>query len=155
MQRQKQLDAEQAYGGMRRPSKVNDMGKVSGRLRSIAESYLKKRPHVQRLLIQAIGGPKGAFDYAAAWISELRALWAAELQVHDSGPVEGQLVSTPIRYHLVKAWLTAAADPAAQIIDWLVDGAPAGITRPIPDIGAFPSKPDSTNLSPDELDDVA
>ena len=77
------------------------------------------------------------------------------MNVTDIGPVKTKLVSTPIRYHLLKSWLALLNDPALPIADWLIHGAPAGIEHEIPDIGVFPSKDDHRALTPEELDEVA
>ena len=46
-------------------------------------------------------------------------------------------------------------DPARSIVEWLVEGAPAGIARDIPDLGVFPTKTDDSDISVAELDAIA
>ena len=154
--RASEVAAQLAYGGMKAPHKVKQPASdISARLRALTERFMIARPDVVKSLIKAIGGPKDAFDYTASWLVELRALWVKELADCTPDPVMGDVVSTPLRYSLIKRWLILREDPACGVIDWLRDGAPSGIALDIPDNGVFPPKADARSLNIDQLEEVA
>ena len=61
---------------------------------------------------------------------------------------------TPVNVELLSLWCAASKDPDDQPIQWLVEGAPAGLLHPIADRGIFPtysSAEDAIEGDPEEL----
>ena len=85
-----------AYGGAKAPHKVKTLASdISVRLRALTEKFMISHP-VRK------GDPKDPFDYGSPWLTELRRLWVDELEECTSDPVIGDVVSTPLRYSLIK-----------------------------------------------------
>ena len=147
--------ADSAYGGMRNPSHAVVQQRSfdkSFALRALTENFLREKPHIIDDVLDALGKPKGSFNYDAPWIAELRTLWCRQLEVEDAGPVDNDLYSTPLHYLIIRAWADLTGDPAAEAVEWLNSGAPGGIEMPIPDFGLYPHRDDPLALSVKELE---
>ena len=71
------------------------------------------------------------------------------------GPVDkpGEGIRSRFRPDLMEAYSAAASDPERCIFEWLRDGAPIGLTRPLPETGLFPPV-DGVRRARDEFEDL-
>ena len=131
---------------MRKPMKAvltRHIHTVGRKIRAIVDAFLNQHPELQASLLAAIGRPKDAgpqFNYDDPLLHELRAQVGQALNAEDIDEVDNGDCTTPLRGGLIKAWALEAHDPAINIVPWLLEGAPAGIKRPIPDMGIFPTR---------------
>lgn len=139
--RQRDLENKIVVGGMRRPveslARVPGLREVGLRLRQSLELFVAKHPQLLQLSIPGQG--------EAVWTSlrgqlegPLVAVVARVLQVPlDVASQRGP--NSAWRSHLVRGFCLQANDPERYLADWLRDGAPIGVAKPIPESGIFPT----------------
>ncbi len=134
-------------------------------LHGFISRYLDEHTEAQAALLAQLGASKEspedkpARDLADNAASEVREIVADALSIRLGGATfsreapDGEC-TTPIRAELLRAWARAAADPAAPVTEWLISGAPAGISQSMPELqGLFPPRLKSEpQLDPDALE---
>ena len=110
-------------------------------IRNFLDHVLDSAPQVETALLDSIGAPLGTSTVCPLWVDETRVGVAKLIARHlDWSLVEGSWgifnegvatdeTSTCLKHAFMKLWAQAVQDPAARIVDWLQDGAPAGLVR--------------------------
>ena len=139
-------------GGLRSPREAvrhsSELRKVGVIVRNLIDRKLT--PEVESCFLASIGAPLGTANIPKSWVDSLRVEIAQhltrtmglELQIgawEDFNlSVDNHDCQTQLKHAFVKLWAKAAEDPALKIVDWLEQGAPAGVTLQ-PDLdGIFP-----------------
>eukprot|EP00439_Symbiodinium_sp_Y106_P072133 s436_g13.t1 len=113
---------------------------VGVQIRNAIDSYLDTYPGLEVSLLDSIGKPLGDTRIPAERVDGLR-VRVSKLLCRTLGhtllegqweffnePVENGYCKTSLRHAFLKLWAKAIDDPAADVVDWLETGAPAGIT---------------------------
>ena len=131
-------------GGLRSPHKFimsrQRTINVGVQIRNAIDSYLDTYPGLEVSLLDSIGKPLGDTRIPAERVDGLR-VRVSKLLCRTLGhtllegqweffnePVENGYCKTSLRHAFLKLWAKAIDDPAADVVDWLETGAPAGIT---------------------------
>ena len=137
-------------GGMRHPHKsINARSTILSaglRVRAAWEALVKQDPEMMR-----IAESYGTLDCK---VDEMRVQkWAAALrktlgaQAKPKVRMKGKYQYTsPLDAQLLAAWVRRSGDPDVFVPQWVEEGAPLGIERPIPIAGIFPSAEDIDTL---------
>ena len=150
--RDKDQEDRCSVGGLRNPMK--DLGKLhvmkerGQYLRSILRDMWEAFPHLKTDLIAAVEAnsvPDLNLDEVCKW-------WATRLGIVDCGPVCNSSCKTDLRYGIIKAIAQHCLDPDRSIVEWLVEGTPAGIEVPLQETPLLPlSKVDDEDETAVEL----
>jgi hypothetical protein len=84
-------------------------------------------------------------------ISEVRDLIAACTKAASTDEVATSTCDTPIRAGLLEAWRSISGDPDIYICQWLMQGAPAGISLQMESAGIFPEVDEQAEVHYDDL----
>ena len=134
----REQENEAATGGMRNPSKaierIPDAIPTGRRVRqallhAIAEDETLLEPCRARFNRQHTDG------FSA---TQLRSLYSTVMKALGA---TGEMPSRGISATLLQAWLTSSGDPDTDLPQWLIEGAPLGVSRPITSRGIFPVRP--------------
>eukprot|EP00435_Cladocopium_sp_Y103_P058029 s1426_g20.t1 len=128
-------------GGMRDPHKsVMKRPTLQTQGTKMWELWRKfARSHPDSLKVAETYGTEGcAFDeeVVKAWRKELCDLW--EIEEPEAKVTDGEAYKSPVHHEMVSAWVRASGDPDAVVADWLRDGTPLCIEKPIETTGVFP-----------------
>ena len=150
--RDKDQEDRCSMGGLRNPMK--DLGKLhvmkerGQYLRSILRDMWEAFPHLKTDLIAAVEAnsvPDLNLDEVCKW-------WATRLGIVDCGPVCNSSCKTDLRNGVIKAIAQHCLDPDRAIVEWLVEGTPAGIEVPLQETPLLPlSKADDEDETAVEL----
>ena len=116
----------------------NKMMYVGKQLSNLIEGELDRHPMIQQRLLANIGKPLEEVDQVEEWMDNLR-LDMKQLLTRNSGninmqeqldiePINNGVYATCIRGHLLKFWAEVVEDPGSKVAQWLIEGAPAGMT---------------------------
>lgn len=116
----------------------NKMMYVGKQLSNLIERELDRHPLIQQRLLANIGKPLEEVDQVEEWMDNLR-LDMKQLLTRNSGninmqeqldiePINNRVYATCIRGHLLKFWAEVVEDPGSKVAQWLIEGAPAGMT---------------------------
>lgn len=116
----------------------NKMMYVGKQLSNLIERELDRHPMIQQRLLANIGKPLEEVDQVEEWMDNLR-LDMKQLLTRNSGninmqeqldiePINNGVYATCIRGHLLKFWAEVVEDPGSKVAQWLIEGAPAGMT---------------------------
>ena len=116
----------------------NKMMYVGKQLSNLIERELDRHPMIQQRLLANIGKPLEEVDQVEEWMDNLR-LDMKQLLTRNSGninmqeqldiePINNRVYATCIRGHLLKFWAEVVEDPGSKVAQWLIEGAPAGMT---------------------------
>lgn len=155
---EKRQEDERSLGGMRRAARavaqLPSVITMGARVRNLMESFIAEYPETVDECCKAIGAEGGDLGPPDWKLEVLRWELAQVVGATSVDAVCENDCTSPIRAHLLKAWAQAARDPGAAAADWLLHGAPAGITQ-LPELeGVFPRSSGDVNeyLDPAELD---
>ena len=140
--KQEETEQEVYVGGMRNPAVVvkgiPTMVNFGVRMRAAWESFAKKNPEALRV----------AEDYGTLqcrYNEEVLREWKAKLKMTlgaRSAPTERKHENVPYRSpldpELLAAWAERAGDPEKDVVRWVREGAPLGMSLEIPTCGIFP-----------------
>ena len=111
---------------------------VGKQLSNLIERELDKHPMIQQRLLANIGKPLDEVDQVEEWMDNLRSDMklllmrnSGNINVQDQldiKPIDNGVYATCIRGHLLKFWAEVVEDPGSKVAQWLVEGAPAGMT---------------------------
>ena len=149
--RRRRLEDDSCIGGLRNPSRNNhrlsQVVSAGSAIREIISDTWKVFPSLQADILQLMSNK----DAPLIDLEPVRAFWGSRLGVSDVGKVDSGTCKTDLRYGLLKAIASKAADPDRSIVEWLVEGAPAGIRENIQDPGIFPVTDDPVDAAEDEM----
>ena len=132
-------------GGLRSPHKIvgrSSFGVNLGvQIRNLIDKHLDSEPRIATALLGSIGQPAGSTSLPIECIDSLR-VEVAKLLARNCGltlrdgcwedfnqSVETEHCRTELKYSFMKLWSQALSDPASGAVDWLQEGAPAGLTQ--------------------------
>ena len=111
---------------------------VGKQLSNLIERELDRHPMIQQRLLANIGKPLDEVDHVEEWMDNLRSDMklllmrnSCNINVQDQldiKPIDNGVYATCIRGHLLKFWAEVVEDPGSKVAQWLVEGAPAGMT---------------------------
>ena len=137
----KQEQDAACIGGMRNPNSAvarnGGLGAMGMAVRSLFEDFAKRRPEVLQIAdnlgLTTYTGPTQAL------ITDFRLELASLLgATHDPRPVVSLGKQSPLQPAIIDKWLLGAGDPEIHLGDWIRNGAPLGMAKPIPTCGIFP-----------------
>ena len=129
-------------GGMKDPCKVvqpmSNLLSLGLRIRASWEAFCKEYPNALNVA-ESYGTPDCAFDEEAVkkWKEKLKK--AVGAKGAPSLKMKGKFeYSSPLDPELIDAWVNRGNDPERCVSKWVREGAPLGISKPIPTCGIFP-----------------
>lgn len=135
---------------------------VGKQVQNLVNSWLDKHSQVQSEILDNLGKPHEMSAQATILLEELRHALAELLSRNrtssmetscSTGSVATDHCNTEVRGYLLKYWAHCVDDPGKAIADWLISGAPAGLSSDTSQLdGVFP-RVDNTREA--EVDDLA
>lgn len=122
---------------------------------NIMERKLNAAPELETKLLDMLGHTSVLDDDIETMVSQLRTEIADLLYRNRPEGVEGrpnldmvcnESCSTVIRAHLLHFWAQCVQDPGKDVVPWLIDGAPAGLTADTSELDAVCPKVDSDDV---------
>ena len=162
------LEEEDVVGGLRnafksvkRSCKAYNLGVI---IRNTLDAKLNESPQVQEQILSSVGKPLGTSRPPVEWVNDLRVHLSKSIARFSnlsliSGSwddfnksVNNENCNTCLKHNFWKLWAQAIEDPALHVVDWLENGAPAGLLVH-PDLKhIFPETDDhGTIFTPDVL----
>ena len=150
-------------GGMRNPaiavSKMNRLAKTGMRVRRAWEKFWKENEDEACRLAEDYGTPEAKYDLGilTAWREKLLAVLGSE-EEEGVRLKDNFMFKSPLRSNVWKAWINASGDPDTALKDWIEEGVPLGMNKPIPlSNGIFPpalEESDEVDQTPELADQL-
>ncbi|CAK0898756.1 unnamed protein product [Prorocentrum cordatum] len=128
-------------GGMRNPARAVGLKPGLARAGAVArrafEDFVADAPEALRIVHalghqSCAGPPAGQVERLRMGLRRAFNIPEERVSAHDLG------APSPLQGALIQGWLRAANDPESQLQEWIEQGAPLGIERPIVPCGVFP-----------------
>ena len=129
-------------GGMKDPCKVvqpmSNLLSLGLRIRASWEAFCKEYPDATKVA-EMYGTPECEFDeeFVKKWKERLKKTVGARGAPNVKVKGKREYMS-PLDPELVEAWVNKGNDPEKCVARWVREGAPLGISKPIPTCGIFP-----------------
>ena len=134
---------KQAYvGGMRHPARVVRLlpghQNFGLRLWGAWKRFASSRNDITEVAVNyGTAEAKFSEQHLHSWKAELKRLTGAKAQ-----PAvvlkDNKGYKSPLDPNILEGWIRRTSDPEGQVVDWIREGAPLGIERPIHTSGIFP-----------------